>query len=154
MTLYEELKETGVEVKSHMADLCFRETIESRKILLSHEAESKQALYFHDHKDGSLWIKVPWAFDPHFGESKMETLKNLPGHTLALLENGALIVLSGGKSPFKDYSGKPKIPVCLVGKWSGRLEDLSVEFYPVPSDHQHLPADTPIQRVSVVKADS
>jgi len=75
-TLYERLEEAGIEIDHHYSDLYFKKTDESMKILIEYKKEllelSKNNVItysiFTDQINKTLWIDVPFAYDPYWEE--------------------------------------------------------------------------------------
>ena len=67
MTLYETLKAAGCEIDSHKSDLYVRDTPKALEILKEYGREKDSR--FRSQLDGSIWIDVPFHYDP-FCEGK------------------------------------------------------------------------------------
>lgn len=70
LSLYEEIKASGVEFGNHYSDLYFLSTPETKAILAKYPLEKGNATTFVSHRDKKLWIDVPFAFLPYW-EAKL-----------------------------------------------------------------------------------
>lgn len=89
-TLYEMLKEAGIEIENHESDMFFRETPDSTRILCAFRAEFGESMQgvvsldyrsFRDVKTGERWYEVPFMYDPYWAEKRRRFMKygELPG---------------------------------------------------------------------------
>lgn len=60
-SLYKRLLAAGIPIDNHESDLYFKSTIESIKILDECQLQGRQ---FLNQKDNSLWIEVPFMYEP------------------------------------------------------------------------------------------
>ena len=69
-SLYQKLRETGVEMDNHESDLYVRDTQEVRDIIKQHRAENDgypQAISrFTEQETKQTWIDIPFAYDPYW----------------------------------------------------------------------------------------
>lgn len=63
MTLYQELKQTGIEIVVHESDIQFPVTIQTTEILKKHPDAGPCISTFHDTITGKLWYDVAFAYD-------------------------------------------------------------------------------------------
>jgi hypothetical protein len=78
MSIYEDMKEAGVEMDNHYSDLYVEANAKALKILdkPEHEVHKKNARYFESGvvnlgnglQGRKLWIDIPFAFDPWWKE--------------------------------------------------------------------------------------
>ena len=64
MTLYTDLIDAGIEVRSWQSDLYFPVTPESKEILLRYPKQSRSV--FKSNADGQIMYECPFAFDPYW----------------------------------------------------------------------------------------
>ena len=76
MTLYQELKQAGIETGNHESDLYFPSTPESRAILGKYPIHKSNRTYFTNQRVGGSWIEVPFAFDPFWEKLGMLHINN------------------------------------------------------------------------------
>ena len=67
-TLYQELKEAGVEIDNHESDLYFPMTLDTVRILNKYTTALNNARAFRSNEDGKLWYDVPFAYDPFWDD--------------------------------------------------------------------------------------
>jgi hypothetical protein len=65
MTIYEELKEAGVELDHHCSDLYAKKCPASEAIVARYKFKTNVTL-FRSQIDGEPWYDIPFAFDPQW----------------------------------------------------------------------------------------
>lgn len=73
-TLYNELKERGIEIGNHESDLYFPSTPETKAILAKYPLQKLCSTSFINNIDKTLWIDVPFGFDPYW-EAKENVIR-------------------------------------------------------------------------------
>lgn len=80
MSLYEEIKASGIPFGNHESDLYFRDCPESRAILAKYPLQKGNAERFtnqaHPNK-GERWVDVPFAYQPFWDSRKRKTKGNM-----------------------------------------------------------------------------
>lgn len=69
-TLYDTIKDAGIEHASHESDLYLPDTAQVRAILERFPLQKRNATRFQNQVEGGTWIDVPFAFLP-FWEKKL-----------------------------------------------------------------------------------
>jgi len=69
-TLYEEIKESGVEIGNHYSDFYFPVTPETTKILAKFPVHQTNARTFINRNNKNLWYDIPFAFMPYWEEKQ------------------------------------------------------------------------------------
>jgi len=65
-SLYQDLKNAGVELDNHESDLYALVTPESEKIIAKYP--ERRAKKFKSEKDGKVWFDIPFAYEPFWIE--------------------------------------------------------------------------------------
>jgi hypothetical protein len=64
-TIFEEIKESGVEISNWQSDLYFPKNPITDKIVNSHRGEYYIGM-FRNNNDNELWYEIPMAYDPYW----------------------------------------------------------------------------------------
>lgn len=74
-SLYQDIVALGVEHGHHESDLHVKDTPEVRRVLAKHgkRVDGHNVQPFRSNENGSAWLDIPFAYEPHFAEREPRT---------------------------------------------------------------------------------
>lgn len=63
MSIYKQIKETGVEIENHESDLYCKVTPETTQIIKEYQFKNSVTIFIYK---GERWYDIPFAYDPYW----------------------------------------------------------------------------------------